>query len=61
MVDYYWELRGLFILKKLALVTGGSDYHDDGEHHARLGETAMSWVSAKEDVDALKSAIEAAQ
>lgn len=43
------------------LVTGGSDYHDDGEHHARLGETAMSWVSAKEDVDALKSAIEAAQ
>ncbi len=43
------------------LVTGGSDYHDDGGHHARLGETAMAWVSAKEDVDALKSAIEAAQ
>ena len=40
------------------LVTGGSDYHADGDgKHGQPGCTAASWRSAEEDMHALESAI----
>lgn len=43
--------------KEGLLVTGGSDFHTDGER-ARLGETAAKWPSASENTKALMHAIQ---
>lgn len=40
------------------LVTGGSDYHLDGDSHGLPGCTAPDWPSAKEDAQALMRAIQ---
>lgn len=43
------------------LVTGGSDYHSDGDgRHGQPGCTAVSWRSAAEDVQALTQAMHSA-
>lgn len=43
------------------LVTGGSDYHSDGDgRHGQPGCTAVSWRSAAEDVQALTQAMRSA-
>lgn len=43
------------------LVTGGSDYHSDGDgRHGQPGCTALNWRSADEDVAALQRAMRSA-
>ncbi len=39
------------------LVTGGSDYHGDGDRHGQPGCTASAWRQAEKDVQALLSAM----
>lgn len=41
------------------LVTGGSDYHQDGDSHGQIGATAVGWQHAEEDVAALWKAMRA--
>lgn len=41
------------------LVTGGSDYHQDGDSHGQIGATAAGWQHAEEDVAALWKAMRA--
>lgn len=43
------------------LVTGGSDYHQDGDSHGQLGATAEGWQRAEEDVVALWNALRAGE
>ena len=43
------------------LVTGGSDYHQDGDSHGQLGAIAEGWQRAEEDVAALWSALRAGE
>ena len=40
------------------LVTGGSDYHKDGDSHGLPGSTAAAWQTAQQDVESLLAAIE---
>lgn len=46
-----------FARREGLLVTGGSDYHGDAEARARLGRLPTAWTHAREDVDALLTAI----
>ena len=39
------------------LVTGGSDYHQDGDSHGQMGATAEGWLHAAEDMAALWNAL----
>lgn len=39
------------------LVTGGSDYHQDGDSHGQMGATAEGWQRAEEDMTALWNAL----
>ena len=39
------------------LVTGGSDYHQDGDSHGQMGATAEDWLHAAEDMAALWNAL----
>lgn len=39
------------------LVTGGSDYHQDGDSHGQMGATAEDWQRAEEDMTALWNAL----
>ncbi len=39
------------------LVTGGSDYHCDDDHHGQPGCTVRHWPNAAQDVDALRLAM----
>lgn len=55
--------RGYGRLERLArsmglLVTGGSDFHQEGDGHGFPGCTAMDWRQAEEDVSALIQAME---
>lgn len=43
------------------LVTGGSDFHGDGDRHGMVGCTAPMWARAADDVEKLLQAVEAAQ
>lgn len=40
------------------LVTGGSDYHKDGDSHGMPGSIAGPWQTARQDVERLLAAIE---
>ena len=39
------------------LVTGGSDYHQDGDSHGQMGATAEGWMHAAEDMAVLWNAL----
>ena len=39
------------------LVTGGSDYHQDGDSHGQMGATAEGWQRVEEDMTALWNAL----
>lgn len=39
------------------LVTGGSDYHQDGDSHGQMGATAEGWQRAEEDMTVLWNAL----
>ena len=39
------------------LVTGGSDFHGDGDRHGMVGCTAPLWAKAREDTEKLRQAI----
>ena len=43
------------------LVTGGSDFHGDGDRHGMVGCTAPMWARAADDVEKLLQAVEAAE
>ena len=43
------------------LVTGGSDFHGDGDRHGMVGCTAPMWARAADDVEKLLQAVEDAQ
>ena len=43
------------------LVTGGSDYHQDGDSHGQMGATAEGWQRAEEDMTALWNALRAGE
>ena len=43
------------------LVTGGSDYHQDGDSHGQIGSTAVGWQHAEEDLAALWNALRAGE
>lgn len=43
------------------LVTGGSDYHQDGDSHGQMGATAEGWLHAAEDMAALWNALRAGE
>ena len=43
------------------LVTGGSDYHQDGDSHGQPGATAEGWLHAAEDMAALWNALRAGE
>ncbi len=54
--------RGCEFYERLArtrglLVTGGSDFHCEGDGHAALGEMAPLWTRAESDVEALTKAM----
>lgn len=40
------------------LVTGGSDYHKDGDRHGMPGSTCIQWRQSKADAERLMAAIE---
>lgn len=40
------------------LVTGGSDYHKDGDNHGQPGSVADAWLQAGDDLERLLAAIE---
>lgn len=55
--------RGCEFYERLArsrglLVTGGSDFHCDGDSHAGLGEMAPLWTQAESDVAALTQSMQ---
>lgn len=39
------------------MVTGGSDYHKDGDNHGAPGSTAAAWLHAQQDVERLMEAM----
>ena len=43
------------------LVTGGSDYHQDGDSNGQMGATAEGWLRAAEDMAALWNALRAGE
>ena len=43
------------------LVTGGSDFHGDGDRHSMVGCTAPMWARAADDVEKLLQAVEDAE
>lgn len=43
------------------LVTGGSDFHGDGDRHGMVGCTAPLWAKAADDVEKLLQAVETAK
>ena len=43
------------------IVTGGSDYHQDGDSHGQIGSTAVGWQHAEEDLAALWNALRAGE
>ena len=43
------------------LVTGGSDFHGDGDRHGMVGCTAPMWARVADDVEKLLQAVEAAE
>lgn len=43
------------------LVTGGSDFHGDGDRHGMVGCTAPMWARAADDVEKLLQAVEDAE